>query len=317
MPSWRKLVVAFIAAQVILLMAALPAVGAPPVSSAEAHRWYREVVGDLAPLQSSLVNGLNAASGWQRGAVSASAAGRAISRDLPSLERARGAVGRLKPLPGYGSTKADYTDAIGLYVEAFALELTATGLRSGPLATQLQRSFERIRELGDITFDQGTAVLGPLLGPSIAGADTAQATHLPDWIALGLEPQAPLLSPPDEVGANPAGSANGASGSATVRNRGAPTQGALRAAVSVRATRQRLTGLVDALDEAEISLSSMTVAPAKTHASDLLRLGLLVDAEGLLAAEASALSPHGPAQNLVRTAASLLRIGTDLRVRSG
>ncbi len=311
--SLRGRVLAFAVAPVLLLVAIVPAAGAPAVSASKAQSWYRQVIANLTPLQTSLVNGLDAASGWQQGLESGSSAGHAMSRDLPSLEDARAGLEHLKVLPGYPEVKAEYADAIGLYVEAFELELAATEMRSGPLVTQLQRSFERIRELGDVTFDQGTAALGSLLGSSIAGPDMVAATHVPDWTVLGLEPEEPLLSVWEGTLAEPSGTQSDANWSAAVRRLGAPSQASLRAAVSGRAIPAKLTGLVEAADGAEVSLSSLAVPTGKPQASDLLRLGLLVDAESLLAADASHLSAQEPSRSLAAVAARLVSIGSDLR----
>ena len=46
----------------------------------------------------------------------------------------------------------------------------------------------------DNAFDQGTAALAPLIGPTLAGDDVAAASHVPDWAAAGLAPQPPLAS---------------------------------------------------------------------------------------------------------------------------
>lgn len=310
--SSRGRVLAFAVAPVVLLVASVPVAAAPAVSASEAQSWYQKVVGDLAPLQSSLVNGLEAASGWQQGSESGSSAGRVIMRDLPSLEEARAGVEQQKALPGYPEAKAEYADAIGLYVEAFELELAATEVKPGPLVAQLQRSFERIRELGDVTFDQGTTDLAPLLGSSIAGADVAASTHVPDWTTLGLAPAAPLLSAWEGTTTQPSGTQSDAAWAAVVTRDGAPSQASLRKAVSGRPPAGKLTDFVEAVDRAEL-LSSVPVPTGEPQASDLLRLGLLVDAEAVLADEASDLSRNEPARSFAAVATTLVSIGADLR----
>lgn len=311
-PRSRGGVLAFTVAPVVLLLATVPAAAAPTVSASEAQSWYQKVIGDLTPLQTSLVNGLDAASGWQRGSESADATGRAITRDLPTFEDARSGVERLKALPGYSGAKAEYADAIGLYVEAFELELAATKMPSGPLVTQLQRSFERIRTLGDVTFDQGTAELAPLLGTSIAGADVAASTNVPDWTALALTPAEPLTAWKGTA-TQPSGTQSDTGWTAAVNADGAPGQASLRRAVIDRPSSGKLTDLVEEVDRAEVSLSSVPVPAGAPRASDLLRLGLLVDAEALLADEASGLSRNGSARPLAAVAATLVSIGSDLR----
>lgn len=239
--------------------------------------------------------------------------GRAITRDLPKFEEARSGVERLKALPGYSGAKAEYADAIGLYVEAFELELAATKMPSGPLVTQLQRSFERIRALGDVTFDQGTAELAPLLGTSIAGADVAASTNVPDWTMLALAPAKPLLTAWKGTATQPSGTQSDTGWAAAVNADGAPGQASLRRAVIGRPSSGKLTDLVEEVDRAEVSLSSVPVPTGAPQASDLLRLGLLVDAEALLADEASGLSRNGSARPLAAVAATLVSIGSDLR----
>lgn len=311
-PSSRGRVLAFIV-PLVLLVATVPAAAAPAATASEAKGWYQKVIGELTPLQSSLVNGLDAASRWQQHSESGSSAGRAITDDLPSLEYARAALEKLRPLPGEKQARADYTDGIELYVEAFRLELAATELPSGPLVTQLQRSFERVRELGDVTFDQGTAELAPLLGSSIAGPDVAAANHVPDWSTLGVAPGEPLLSSWLGTSTQPSGAQSDSGWATAVNGDGAPSSSVVRAALSGKVTHTKLRNLVGAADRAEVALSSVPVAASDPLSSNLLRLGLLVDAEGLLMAEASGLTRHAPSRSLDSVATTLGSIGADLR----
>lgn len=314
-PSWGGRAAAFALAWGVVLAVVMSsaAVGAPTVSASDAQGWYKTVIADLTPLQSSLVNGLDAANGWQQRSETGLSAARAITRDLPSLEHARAAVGKLQPLPGQARVRADYTDAIGLYVEAFRLELAATELPPGPLVAQLQRSFERIRELGDVTFDQGSAELAPFLGSSIAGPDVAAAAHVPDWTASGLAPGEPLLPSWQGTSTEPSGSQSDSGWATAVSGDGAPSSSVVHAALLGKASRTRLTDLVGAADRAEVALSSVPVPTSDPLMSNLLRLGLLVDAEGLLVAEASVLTRHEPSRSLASVATTLGSLGADLR----
>lgn len=297
----------------LTVVASARAAAAPAISTSAAQAWYQKVINDLTPLQMPLVNGLDAAAGWQKGSESGSSARRAIARDLPPIEDAHSNLESLTTLPGYAGAGVEFADAIGLYVEAFRLESAATDLSPGTLVTQLQNSFERVRELGDITFDQGTAELAALLGSSIAGSQVAAATHVPDWTALGLAPAEPLLSSWKGTTAQPSGAQSMAAWVAAVGRTGVPAQATLRRAVVGPTSARKRTDLVGAVDRAEVSLSSVARPRGRPHASDLLRLALLVDAEALLAAEASGLSRGEPAHALSGVATTLVSVGRDLR----
>ena len=160
-----------------------------------------------------------------------------------------------------------------------------------PLVTQLQRSFERIRELGDITFDQGTAEFGRA---ARALRSPVPRSPRPPVCPIGRRsgwPRAqPLVSAWKGTTAHPSGVQSTAAWVAAVGRSGAPAQATLRRAVVDRTSARQRTDLVGAVDRAEVSLSSVPGPRGQPQASDLLRLGLLVDAEALLAAEASGLS---------------------------
>jgi hypothetical protein len=271
------------------------------------------VVADLSHLQTTLVNGLDAANGWQQGTTSAATARADLARDLPSLVRAHDAVARLHPLPGHTRARNDYAAALALYVAAFRLEQAATAMPPGVLRAQLQRGFVRIRELGDVTFDQGTAELAPLLGASVAGIDVAAAAHVPDWQALGLAPGPPLASGWTGTTAEPTGTQSAAAWSAAVLAAGAPPQSAIAADLVRKKNAATLNRDAAALGRAEVSLSSVPGPADDAQASALVRIGLLVDAEAVLAAEAGRRSPHGASAALDSVGRSLGSLGGDLR----
>ena len=202
------------------------AVVAAPSNAAQA--WYRHVVNDLHPLQSTLLGALDAASGWATGSESATKARREFERDLPTLERVHHALEKLAPLQGHTSARDDYVAAIGLYVASLQMDEAATEEPSGALQEQLQHSYQRIRSLGDIVFDQGTAELAPELGSGLAGPDVAAATHVPDWSSDGLAP-APPLAPLWHLGGTPAGGSQ-PKGEWAAENRDGRRAGAVRSA---------------------------------------------------------------------------------------
>ena len=279
----------------------------------QTQSWYQHVVADLRPLQSSLLGGLEAASSWANGSETAAAARAELNREIPRLEQVQGRLQALRPLAGHRRAHDDYVSGIGLYVEAMRVELAATELPVGPLTGQLQHSFERIRELGDVTFDQGTAELAPQLGSAIAGADVAAATHVPDWPAVGLVPGTPLATSWHASAATPSGTQSETSWSADVENDGAPSQSSVREAIVAHRSSALLTPMVAALSAAEAQLSGFARPASDPQASNRARLGLLVDAEGLLTAEAGGLGGGQPARVLASVAPTLGSIGGVLR----
>ncbi len=307
---------------VVLLVVALAgaavwpgaAVVAAPSNAAQA--WYRHVVNDLHPLQSTLLGALDAASGWATGSESATKARREFERDLPTLERVHHALQNLAPLQGHTSARDDYVAAIGLYVASLQMDEAATEEPSGALQEQLQHSYQRLRSLGDIVFDQGTAELAPELGSALAGPDVAAASHVPDWSSDGLAP-APPLAPLWHLGGTPAaGSQPKGEWAAEIATDGAPAQSAVRAAVAGHAQQSNLGEMAVALGAADAYVGSIPGTAGDPLASNRLRLGLLADAEALMSEEAARLSGGEPARTLAGLATSVSSIGGTLRAES-
>ena len=214
-----------------------PAAGAGPAGSEAqaAFAWYQQVLADLGPLDTSLVGGLQAASQWQAGTERPSTLETTLATDVADLRQAVSNLATQGPLPDHASALADYRAALGLYLQAFLLEGAAARLPPGRLVRQLQRSFERVRLLGDATFDLGTTGLAPLLGSSIAGADVQADRHLPDWSAQGLTPGQPLESSWTGNAREPSGTQSVSAWRAAVGATG-PSPATVRARVDRRAT---------------------------------------------------------------------------------
>jgi hypothetical protein len=302
-------------AGVLAATGAVPSSAAAPAASGSpaVRHWYAQVVTVLHPLQSALVGGLQAASSWQDGTETAPAVQAEFARDLPPLRRAQGALAHLTPPKDAAAARDDYAEGVGLYVDAFQLEEAATGAAPASLVAQLQRSFERIRELGDVTFDQGTAVIAPQLGPSVAGADVVAASHIPDWPSLGLAPGEPLTASWAGPPGTPTGSPSGAAWVAAVRADRAPSQAAVRGALVGSAPAAALSNLARGLDRAEVALGSVAVPSRDARAAALLRLGLLADAEASLAADAAGQGGAASSSALRGVALSLASAGGALR----
>ncbi|HEX3796876.1 MAG TPA: hypothetical protein VHV57_20445 [Acidimicrobiales bacterium] len=311
----RSLMPAVIVACGALCLSGGPVLAAEPTSSATAQSWYESVESDLSPLQSTLVSGLQVASSWQAGHVSAAKVRRKITLDLPSIETALATVSGLAPLPGYTEAKQNIVDGLTLYVQSFSVIRAATLVRSAALVTQLQRASARIRELGDVSFDEGTAEIAPLLGPALVGDDVHAAMQIPNWSAQRLAPGEPLIGHWTGTSAQPAMTQSAATWSTAIARSGAPRQTSVRGAV-LGATRGRtahLAELAAAVDRAEVALSGVPGLDGYPQASALLRLALLVDAEALLVKEASVLSHATPAAELSKISGALVSVGGSLR----
>jgi hypothetical protein len=296
--------------------AASPGASVAAATPNSAQSWYGHVVDDLHPLQSTLLGALGAASAWASGTESAAKARQEFERDLPAFERVRRALQNLAPPPGHASAHADYVAAIGLYAASLQVDEAATEEPSGALRGQLQHSYLRIRSLGDIVFDQGTAELAPELGSAVAGPDVAAASHVPDWSSDGLVPSPPLAPSWRPAGAPASGTQPKADWAAEVATDGAPTQAAVRAAVAGHSRDSDLEGMVVALGAADAYVDSVPATAGDPLAANRLRLGLLVDAEALMSEEAAHLSHGPPARPLAAIAAGLGSIGGTLRAES-
>jgi hypothetical protein len=289
-------------------------VGAANSKSAQA--WYGHVVADLHPLQSTLLGALHAASAWASGSESAAKVRRELERDLPVLERVHRALQNLAPLPGHTSAHDDYVVAIGLYIASLRADEAATEEQVGALQEQLQHSYQRLRRLGDIVFDQGTAELAPVLGSELAGPDVAAASHLPDWSSDGLAPAPPLAPSWPPGGATASGSQPIGQWAAEVAMDGAPAQRAVSAAAAGHTRLSKLGPMVIALGAADTYVGSVPGALGDPLRANRLRLALLVDAEALMSEEAAHLSHGAPARALAAIATSLGSLGGVLRAES-
>jgi hypothetical protein len=298
-----------------LCVPAAAAAASAPASAAAAQSWYRAVLADLTPLQSSLIGSLQAVDSWQDGHGSAAKVRQEVHLGLPPLKTALQNVSHVAPLPGYAEAKSNFVDGINLYVQSYAIIRAATQVRSAALVKQLQRASTRIRELGDVTFDQGTAQMASLLGSTLAGDDVQAATQIPDWSAQDLAPGEPLVSQWKGIVAQPSLTQSAAGWINAINMSGAPTQVSVNDAAKGRhhVSAVHLVRLAVELDRAEVALSATPGLIGHPQASSLLRIALLVDAESVLAQEASQLFRSAPAAQLAEVARALAVVGGSLR----
>jgi hypothetical protein len=279
-----------------------------------ARTWYQQVIRRVQPLGTSLVSGLQAASEWQSGQESGTAAGQTIASDVTALRGTLRNLNRQQPLKGHPGALVAYRASVSLYLQAFLLEAAATQLAPGPLVSQLERSFTRVRQLGDVTFDVGTTELAPLLGSALSGPDVRAAHTLPNWSVEDLAPGQPLESSWVGTAGLPLSGASPKSWAAAVRDDGAPTQSAVHVAVGLHgAGTQQLAALAQTLQRAELRLNSVTGPKGDAEAPAVQQLGLLVDTEAALATEASRLTGTVPDRALGGVGSSLAAIGGALR----
>ncbi len=289
------------------------AAAAAALSAHDTQTWYRHMLSELRPLQSTLPAALDAATSWAGGSESARSARQEFARDVPALRRVERHLRSLPALEGHASARSDYISGIDLYAEAVAVDEAATNVPSGALRQQLQHSYQRIRQLGDIVFDQGTAELAPLLGSGLSTADVAAAAHVPDWSAVGLAPAAPLVSAWRASGSPPAATQPDTSWLAAVGMDGAPAPQRVHAALLGPTRTATLLAMISALNAAEVALSSIPAPASAPQAANRQRLGLLVDAEALLDAEAGRVVGGAPGRALAQSGADLSSVGGRLR----
>lgn len=297
-------------------MVAIPASAAmPTISAAAAQTWFQSVSADLSPLQSSLISGLRVESSWQIGHETPIKVRRQMDLDLPVFKSALAGVSHLAPLPGFPEAKANVVDGVSLYVESFSVIRAATFVRSTPMVKQLQRASTRIRELGDVTFDQGAAELAALLGPGLAGDDVQAATQIPDWSAEGLAPGAPLISHWKGTPNQPSLTQSATAWAVAIKRSGVPSQNSIGDAASGTSpvSKTLLAHLANELDRAEVILSGSPGLTGYPQASALLRLSLLIDAEAVLARDAGAQCRSTPANVLTDVASVLASVGGSMR----
>lgn len=291
---------------------------APTAETAAATNWISDLAQDLAPLSGSLVGLVQTADEWAAGQANAASVRQAITSALPAFAITLRNLGAHAPLPAAPSAKGDAVDAIALYVAAFRLELAATQVSPGALQHQLQRSFERIRELGDREYDLATTIAnGGTPIPLPAGVTTARPADVPSWTALGLAAGPPLAATPPRAAPTPPTYQETrpqqplAAWTDAVHTSSIPSMAAERQALS-RANAIALGYLVD---QVQVAVNRLDVTPdpdGMRWASTQIRLSLLVTAEGFRAAEAARLAGAPAAGPLAQEAQALAGIGTQM-----
>jgi len=287
----------------------------------QVQTWSTAITGDVSPMASDLVGLLQTTGEWQTGGASSAAVRTDLETGFPSAQAALQSLQRQAPLRAVPDALPRYEQAVELYIEAFQVEHAATLLPAGPLQQQLQKSFARVREIGDRVYDQASSLLSPYLPTPAADPDVQviPAPTVPDWGSIGLAAGPPLDSAP-------ASAANPAAGNGSPRPQEAVSKWvkAVSAAgiPSTSAEAQAVTtgtvvGARAIADQLQSALQRLNDGPDPAHLSAIsveVRLGLLVDAEAARAAEAAGLVTATPAaaEELRAVATSLALIGQQL-----
>ena len=307
---------AAVALSVILVTGGSPG----PTSAAAAERWSSAAAeaftawADRVPIISQDVQQ------WQAGALSTPAFVVQVDQTADVVDRMQAAALKLPPYPGIPDVDAMYRSAAQLYVLANRLLAASTGMAAGALRDQTVLSYERVREIGDRTFDQGRVLTSGGLSPAHvpAGTTVHLPAEVPDWTAEGLAAGPPLASspPPPGIGYPP------------LRQGPRPTEARSKWILSVRdlgvtsgvnlSDGSGLLSQADALEKDAVAVAALP-DPAVAHgreASDRLRLSLLVQAEACRVARAGVLAGgSAPSGAQLRTvAADLLTAARTLAV---
>lgn len=293
--------------------------GTPAVPAAAVRAWQESVSADLTPLTGPLIPLLRTIASWREGSGDAGGVRSAIRAALPAFVEVLRAVDAEPDAPGVPQAREHYRDAVLLYVESLRIAYAAAGLPPGPLQQQVQLAHARVRALGDRVFDQGTALLQAALPPggTDPGAAGLRPAAVPDWASLGLAPGAPLVTP------RPAGQGAGAVATARPTQPRADWVAAVRAAdvppaADLAATAHRRDGaaarvLAQRFLAAADRLAAAPDPAGAATAANAVRLGLLTDAEAVLAATAADLAgPAAVARALGHVADVLAVVGSRL-----
>ena len=291
----------------------------PPALAAEAdavsaHQWETTELRDLQPLASSLVALVQLTSDWRSGTASASEVIRKITLEFAPFKATLKALGGLPLLSGAPEARGRFLAGVELYLWAFRIELAAAAVPAGPLQSQLQLSFERVRDLGDRVYDQGVASL-PVAKTTTTTSPDVQVLRplpVPNWQDLQLAPGPPLADAttnyPDA--AAPAKTQSIRSWVLALHGIGIPGSAKGRQAIALNSV-QKVTTAADKL-QLTASLIGMLRPPVDHASLDLVtQLSLLVDVEGLRGREAALLAP-GQHESLNMDAQALLSIGDSL-----
>jgi hypothetical protein len=163
-------------------------------TSPTVEQWTSQELTSLKPMTSVLLGLLATTSAWQSTGKSELSVASQITAALPNFRTTIEELSRLPVLTGAPGARTRDLAGAELYALAFRIELVAAALPAGEVQSQLEVSFERIRDLGDRVYDQGTALI-TALGPAPTtnpNVEVVAPQPVPNWPSLGLTAGPPL-----------------------------------------------------------------------------------------------------------------------------
>ena len=276
----------------------------------ETQAWRDAALVDLRPLTGNVVQLGRTVTDWQAGRTSAADAAGALDGLLPRLAEAQAAIATRPRLSGFPRAGEDLALTAALYLQAARVARVATDVPVGPLRTQLQRQFFRVRDLADRYFDQAGVELEPVLGRArqVEGVEVRRTAEVPDWRSNGLAAGPPLdaTTPPTSLRTyqETRPQESFADWATDVSDADVPTAAEETAGLhgdSAAALARRFVAASDSLYAAPDPRDERVV-------STRLQLALLVHAEALRAAQAATLLPAQRAA-LLQVANQLTALG--------
>ena len=182
---------------------------------------------------------------------------------------------------------------------------------AGDVRTQLDLLARRVRELADRVFDRGHAALAPYLGEQQSpDVEVRQPEEVPLWAEEGLAAGPPLDAAPPPAASSP-----------PLRQQTRPQESEAAWAKDVRAALNAKSRAPDANRFGDLARRYVAAAEAlrmrpdpkgQRDRSAVLRLGLLVDADGARAFQVATFLTNGPQRSLNAVAGTIAAIGTSL-----
>lgn len=262
----------------------------------QTQAWQGRINNDFNQVANDLVQLIKQTDSWRTGSANSAQITALVDTDFPNFVSARDVLAKEAPFPPAPIALNHFQMASVLYVEALRVERVAVGGSPGPLPTQLDLSFRRLRELADRVYDQGTRALEPTLHQPTTGPDfqMVKSPDVPDWLAEGLAAGPPLdATPPPASKAPPVYQQNRPQQSMSgwvraVQRLGIPSAGELAAAV-MSGDGSLLQQLSNRFVSAANALNATPDPQGQREIGTTVRLGVLVDAESARVAQAATL----------------------------
>jgi hypothetical protein len=263
----------------------------------QTQAWQGRINNDFNQVANDLVQLIKQTDSWRTGSANGAQITSLVDADFPQFVSGRDGLAKEAPFSLAPTSLGHFQMSSLLYVEALRVERVAVTGPTGPLPTQLDLSFRRLRELADRVYDQGTRALEPTLHQPTSGPDfqMVKSPDVPDWVAEGLAAAPPLdVMPPPASKTPPVYQQTRPQQpmSAWVRavhRIDIPSVGELAAAIT-SGDGSRLQQLSNRFVSAANTLTTTPDPQGQREISTTVRLGMLVDAESARVAQAATLA---------------------------